>query len=388
MSDKKFNQITNMHDDDDDDGPSRRIRNDFNPDNHAMMETNVRSFANAMSGLQNSSMMQSAVQSKQGVALPVSSALSRYVWKLNDVPTLPDLLPLERSAVFVENVSTQEVARRISDTLHERSIEATYNDEKAKVKCVTEEGVEFRVRLYRGRGNFSHGIIAEVQRRFGASSNFQTEINAILDAVQGKKNIIGVSKSNIPMPPTVVSDDEDDYEPDDGTSAMRMVFTMLNAPSPDSTYLGLQTLMSLTDCNKIGKGTARNVSNKLMLVDSVVGGKVLGILLDKGDEETFKVRAMAMTILANSLNSMSVTLEPWIKEQIRPLLLDELKNADKHPRVAFQAARCVERLLTYDEQISDYQVALEDAQKTGASRHAGLERQAKKCLEKISGVRF
>merc|ERR1712003_544115 len=297
-------------------------------------------------------------------------------------------LPLERSAVFVENVTTQEVAKRISEILHERSIEATYNDEKAKVKCVTEEGVEFRVRLYRGRGNFARGIIAEVQRRFGASSNFQTEINAILDAVQGKKTIKAPAKSTISMLPAEISDEEDDYEPDDGSSAMRMVFTMLNAPSPDSTYLGLQTLMSLTNSNKIGIDTARKVSNKLMQIDSVVGGKVLGILLDNREEETFKIRAMAMSILANALNNMTVGLEPWIKEQIRPLLLDELKHAEKHPRVAFQAARCVERLLKYNEQISDYQVALEEAQKTGASRHAALERQAKKCLDSISGYRY
>jgi len=145
--------------------------------------------------------------------------------------------------------------------------------------------------------------------------------------------------------------------------------------------------MSLTDRNKIGEDTARKVSNKLMQIDSVVGGKVLGILLENGEEETFKVRAMAMTILANALNSMTVDLDAWIKEQLRPLLLDELKNAEKHPRVAFQAARCVERLLKYKEQISDFQVALEVAQKTGASRHAGLERQVKKCLDIISGNR-
>lgn len=387
MADKEINPMNpNMIDDDDDDGPSRRIASNFNPSNLAMMEPNMPSFTNGPS-FGNNSMMQSAVQAKQAAALAVPPPSARYVWKLKEIPTLPDLLPLERSAVFVENVTTQEVAKRISEILHSRSIEATYNDEKAKVKCVTEDGVEFRVRLYRGRGNFSHGIIAEVQRRFGASSNFQCEINAILDAVQGKKTIKAPTKTSIPMPPAEISDEEDDYEPDDGSSAMRMVFTMLNAPSPDSTYLGLQTLMSLTDRNKIGEDTARKVSNKLMQIDSVVGGKVLGILLENGEEETFKVRAMAMTILANALNSMTVDLDAWIKEQLRPLLLDELKNAEKHPRVAFQAARCVERLLKYKEQISDFQVALEVAQKTGASRHAGLERQVKKCLDIISGNR-
>merc|ERR1711982_43520 len=97
---------------------------------------------------------------------------------------------------------------------------------------------------------------------------------------------------------------------------------------------GLQTLMSLTDSNKIGQETATKVSNKLMQIDSVVGGNVLGILIENKEEETFKVRAMAMTILANALKNMTVGLEQWIKEQIRPLLLDELKQSEKHPRVA------------------------------------------------------
>lgn len=367
----------NMIDDDDDDGPSRRIANNFNPSNLAMMNNTMPTFANHM---------QTAVAAKQAAALNPSTS-SRYVWALKEIPTLPDLLPLERSAVFVEHAGTQELAKRISEVLHERSIEATYNDDKAKVKCVTEEGVEFRIRLYRGRGNFGHGIIAEVQRRFGSSSNFQTEINAILDAVQGKKITKAPTKSKIPLPPAVIHDEDDDYQPDDGSSAMKMVFTMLNAPSPDSTYLGLQTLMSLTDSSKIGEVTARNVSNKLMKIDSIVGGKVLGILLDNSEEETFKVRTMALTILANALSSMSAPLAPWIKEQIRPLLLSELKQADKAPRNAFQAARCVERLITYNEQISDFQVALEDALKTGTSRHAGLERQAKKCLDNFGVYR-
>lgn len=292
----------------------------------------------------------------------------RFVWKLYEIPTLPDLLPLDRNAVFVEDVSAPDVAKRISDVLHERSIEASYNNEKAKVKCSTEDGVEFRVRLYRGRGKFSNGIIAEVQQRFGASINFQTDVDAILDAVQGEKVPKAPSGSRIPMPPPNIPDVLDDYEQDDGSSAMKMVSTMLKTPYPDSTYLGLQTLLSLTDVSKIGKTTARNVSNKLMQLDSAVGVRVLAILRNRSmEDEPFKLRSMAMTILENAMSSITIDLDSRMAEQIRPILHDEIKDADQNPRLALRASRCSSRLISFNEPKSDSQVSLGETKTIGAT---------------------
>lgn len=109
-----------------------------------------------------------------------------FLWTLSSVPTLPEFHSLERTAVFVPTTIPSDVSSRISVILRERSIEAQYDDAKAKVKCTTAEGVDFRIRLYRGRGRYSHGIIVEVQRRFGTSLVFHNDTISILDgAVDG-----------------------------------------------------------------------------------------------------------------------------------------------------------------------------------------------------------
>ena len=107
-------------------------------------------------------------------------------WYLSEAPILPEFHPLERSSVFVPHTRPSEVSSRVSDVLRERSIEATYDNAKAKARCVTADQVEFRVFLYRGQKKYSHGIIVEVQRRYGASTSFIGDVRAILDAAEGK----------------------------------------------------------------------------------------------------------------------------------------------------------------------------------------------------------
>lgn len=309
--------------------------------------------------------------------------IKRIVWKLSVVPELPEFHPLEQRAVFVPHADPSEISARISAILHERSIEAVYDDDKAKVKCVTEEGVDFRIRLYTGRGEYHHGIIVEVQRRFGFSNSFHNETQAILDAAVGKTPPPPVS-SSLPLPPPVVSDaEEDDYDPADGASALDMVAKMLNHPGYDSTYLGLQTLSSLTDSSKIGNTTARKVANALMQIDNQVGNKVLSIILDSKDDEMYKLRTLAMTILANVMHTVEFKIPQVVLDQIRPVLVRELKSANQNPRLAVQAARCVECLLPADEHGGDLYDALQVAEEAGMARHSGLQRQAQACLEKM-----
>jgi len=302
------------------------------------------------------------------------------VWRLKEVPELPQYHPLERTAVFVPNAEPSEVAIRISDVLRDRSIEASYDNEKAKVKCVTADGVDFRIRLYRGRGKFSHGIIVEVQRRFGASMNFHNDTMGILNAAEGK----------VPPPPSLessniimVSDVEDDYQPD-GSSSLDMVAKMFQHAGYDSHYLGFQTLIPLTDGDKMGKATAKSVSAELLRPGNEVGTKVLALVMAKRDEEDmFKLRSMAMTVFANAVASVKGNIDASLREEVRPVLIEELFNADKNPRSAQMAAKCVEHLLQGDHVAAEFHDALDKAREVGAARHAGLEKQAKRCLDKI-----
>lgn len=318
---------------------------------------------------------------RDGTLTPPSA--SKGIWKIKSVPTLPEYHPLERTAVFVPNASSSDVSMRISDVLRERSIESFYEDEKAKAKCLTTEGVDFRVRLYRGRGRFDHGIIVEVQRRFGASNTFYKDTMAILDAAQGK----------VPPPPSqsgstlpLVSDVEDDFEPVDGSSSLLMVSKMLSHPGYDSHYLALQTLSSLTDASKMGAATARTVSTDLLRLDTdnEVGTKVLSLIIDKqGDDDTFKLRCIAVQVIANAFQSVNGKIPSMLKDQLRSVLIKELRQAEKNPRIAVQAARILEFFVPEDTG-SDLHNALETALEVGASRYASLERQAQVCLDKLA----
>lgn len=309
------------------------------------------------------------------------------VWSVSSdqICELPELYQLDRSAVFVPDESPAEITARISGELRDRSIEAEFDKEYAKATCTTTEGVEFRIKLYRGRGKFSNGTIVEVQRRFGTAANFHADATAILDRARGKqiaKATLRSAKDVLPL----VADQEDDYQPD-GSSSLKMVAKMLNQPGYDSHFLALQTLASLTDVQKMGTTTVKSVAKELIKDNNEVGSKVLSMILDtKGEDETFKLRTLAMTILANTLQSVSKEDIPQIlQEQLKPILLRELRSAEKNQRTAVQAAKCVEAILMVDSSsFADYDEALQIAMEVGRSRHLALERQVHKCFNKVA----
>lgn len=316
---------------------------------------------------------------------PSTKALAparKPLWDIRDVPTLPEFHPLERTAVFVASAQAQGVAERITAVLRERSIEATYDNAKAKARCVTAEGVDFRIRMYRGRGKFSHGIIVEVQRRFGSSINFHSDTMAILDAAEGKMPSVPPTSDALPL----VSDSEDDFEP--RSSSLTMVSKLLKHPGYDAHYLALQTLSSLTDPAKVGRGTALKVSKALLESEGEIGNKLTDIVCDsKHEDETFGLRLMAMSILANAFQATLGRVPLGLREQLRPTLLDELRKAKSNPRMALMAAKCVEQLIPGDHNINELHEVLEEALEVGRSRHLALMRQAELCIEKIVSTR-
>ena len=246
-----------------------------------------------------------------------------FLWTLSSVPTLPEFHSLERTAVFVPTTIPSDVSSRISVILRERSIEAQYDDAKAKVKCTTAEGVDFRIRLYRGRGRYSHGIIVEVQRRFGTSLVFHNDTISILDGAVGKvvspppalnpppppsssspllssshtveppspclmrssNNLPKVSDEDIDDADADANDNDNDdlgsshssspYTVPSADSSLAMVAKMMHLEGFDSQYLGLQTLSPLVDSEKLSLSTARAVATKLLQPENEVGVKVV-----------------------------------------------------------------------------------------------------------------
>jgi hypothetical protein len=316
-------------------------------------------------------------QPQKLVSIPASRAM---VWNLVSVPQLPEFHPLEHTAVFVDHAKPSDISKRISEVLRCRSIEACFEENKAKVKCLTPDGVDFRIRLYRGRKTYSTGIIVEVQRRFGTSPTFYQDTMAILDAVQ--------NKTTSPPPPSFgvssipeVSDSEDDYQVD-GAAMLAFVKKLLDA-GLDSQYLAFQTLSSATDAAKMGIKTSRTVSRELLRPGNAVGATLLDHLMTDKTADMYHLQTMAMTILANAVVAVKGDIQASLHEQIRPILLQTLYRADTKAHMAQLSCLILEHILRNDHDLGEFHVALEKAYEAGMAHHAGLERQAKRCLEKL-----
>eukprot|EP00980_Cylindrotheca_fusiformis_P004460 scaffold953_cov141-Cylindrotheca_fusiformis.AAC.4 len=308
----------------------------------------------------------------------------KAVWGLSSVPTLPEFHPLERTAVFVANAAPEALASRIASVLRELSIEASYDNAKAKVRCVSQEGVDFRIRLYRGRGEFRYGIIVEVQRRFGGGLNFHNETKAILDAAEGRRpSLLTTTVSSRALPE--VSDDEEDYvPPPSGASSLLMVSKMLQIPGFDGQYLGLQTLSTLVDAEKMSSQTARKVGAELLKVDSEVGRKVFSYIINRrlDDESYLELRALALSALANAMRATNMVPE-FLRAQLRSVLLEDIKNAEKHPRIACYALSAMEYFIRGDKDAMELNDVFSFALATGEARHNQLMHQAQRCIAAI-----
>lgn len=117
------------------------------------------------------------------------SQMSSSMWNVNDhtLKPKPDFYPLEQTATFVPHSKPSIVASRVAKYLLDRNISVTFNEMKAKAKCVSKDNVEFNVRLFKGKNQFDHGVIVEVQRRQGFSVFYHRDAVAILDAAEGKE---------------------------------------------------------------------------------------------------------------------------------------------------------------------------------------------------------
>jgi len=138
----------------------------------------------------------------------------------------------------------------------------------------------------------------------------------------------------------------------------------------------------------MGASTSRKVSKELLQCDNEVGGKVLALVLDKKEEDdVFKARVVALTVLANAIEAVGGNIEDELREQLRPALLGELSKdqIESNPRAAQMACRCLEHLIQGDHNASGLYEGLESALEVGTARHAGLQRQAQRCLDKING---
>jgi len=336
---------------------------------------------------------------KASPALKVTSA----AWKIpqGSIKPVPDFYPLEQSSVFVEGSTPSEIAVRISDCLRRRSIAASYGEVKAKAKCKTMDGVEFRVRMYSGRAEYSHGVIVEVQRRNGWSAMYQQDVFAILEAAEGVKG----ESFDMSIPPIddLMSDSFDDpfdYPEADTSGAESMPLSLIQSRNFDTKMAGMEILGAVTDVEKVGLKKARKNASKIFHESNEINLRNMMVGLIEGgecrDDESIDsmLHDLALKVLSNCLEllakernfGVSVQEESWLINELLPIVMGELRVAKDTPNEAFLAAKCLKSLLSSNPKVNalvsnnDMLPVLSKAMDIGSSTHYGLQHEASQCV--------
>lgn len=352
---------------------------------------------------------------------------SNSSWCVRTAPTLPSFYPLEKSAVFIPQASPSVLSSRISSVLKDRSIIATYDNKNAKVDCISTTNVEFRIRLYRGRGEYKHGIIVEVQRRLGFNLSYMHDVYAILDAAEGKLQDYGEgNKSGAFQYPSNYSDvggdsdsdeDSDALENTGGLTSLRVISDILVCPPPqedggddqevkvEARDFALSSLASLTSTASMGH-SASKFSNEL-LADEAYGDLREAVFSNVGPSRATSSHAQdpqdslahntpqrsslkCLEVLSNVTSSLKkdssllVNLLSQNDDEILLKLIVNIENAKINPRSADLS--CVVLKNVKGVVLSPYNkgmltTALTEARLYGEECYLDLEIHAQQCLD-------
>lgn len=175
-------------------------------------------------------------------------------WKVSEsmVKPVSDGYDLSRSSRFIVGSNVETVAARLSNAFKKLSFIVTYDQNKAKAKCITRDFVKLHVCLHRGKGAYSHGIIVETVRRCGPRMDFLRESNILLDSAEGLKNVSNEILSGPHMRQPVHSlkclrdaQELSDYPLSRETEALDRVERLLKDEREDAQVLGMEKLCSL-----------------------------------------------------------------------------------------------------------------------------------------------
>mmetsp|Transcript_7529 Transcript_7529/g.8201 ORF Transcript_7529/g.8201 Transcript_7529/m.8201 type:complete len:430 (+) Transcript_7529:80-1369(+) len=329
-------------------------------------------------------------------------------WKVDNLEQVPEDFPLERTSREIE-ADGSEVASRISDALRMLSIEAEYDDEKAKAKCRTDDFVSFRIRLFAAT-EAGQPVVVEVQRRSGSAASFMRSCRAILNAAEGKE----AETSKMKGPPSFkkpigqmkclegIAGVQKEQE---SKAAFEKAVELLRSQELDINVLGMEDLILLTDIDKTSVATARYVSKNIVTEEDYVREVVTrelernvfpgsDLVSDKMEE---KMQMLALKLLTNafdvtvkdgSLKNATASQE-WYSECVIPRLMTQLKTANDSPNAACMAACAMKSLLTCSQDALNHvdelggAQAFVEARTVGEKVHEKLATEAGECINII-----
>mmetsp|Transcript_55256 Transcript_55256/g.81964 ORF Transcript_55256/g.81964 Transcript_55256/m.81964 type:complete len:473 (+) Transcript_55256:159-1577(+) len=189
-------------------------------------------------------------------------------WSVSDATLKPIPIfypPLEvQKSVFVGDASPSIVCARISDFFRMKSIIAQYDNQEATAKALTPDNMSFQVNLFCGSGDYSHGVIVEIQQLRGGACPmvfYRDYCRPILRSAQGHAALpSSQSKDSSCSPPLTrtarstagegekgcVAMDVSDLE-DATILALEIAAGLLKKDRMDANKLGMESLKLLTD---------------------------------------------------------------------------------------------------------------------------------------------
>jgi len=332
---------------------------------------------------------------------------SRSNWNVSDaISPKPDFYELEQTATFVPNTKASIVASRISDCFRLLSFHCEFDDMKAKLDASTEDSAQFKVQLFAGKGDYSHGTILEMQKQRGTPRNYHEIISSVFSAAQGKQ-IPKIFEPNV----DAINFGEFGIDVNDAEALRQSIRTikicadMIREGNASGVVLGFERLSTLVDSTKLGSATALRNSEILLQSDrgefirATIASLIANTYLPKGlddvsEYETNRLRKLAYCILSNTLTVLfdtgrlfDIVLQKWFFEDLIGFLVKDIMNADEYPHEAYMASKCLVSLVKVHKGAMDKahdlgaNVALSFAQAVGKNCHKRLSDQTTVALE-------
>jgi len=290
------------------------------------------------------------------------------------------------------------IAHRISECNRIRSVEAEYDNDTAFANCMASNNTYFRIRLY--QGDTHRSIIVDMRRMSGCSLIFQKEYRAIMNAAKFGEIAPREVLENFKISPSDMQYRNNEFIPlQDGI--LEQTFLSLKnrllSDCHDLRMLALEDVASFTNPTYSSDDTALNVCKVIMEPKSNIREYMASIISEKEVSllDGKYMRTLAISIMTNVLSTLSkekiLTIfiqDKWYTTTLMPSLIDQIKNAAKHPCNSSLAAKCLSALFANSAEACsqaerDTLVVLEAAKRVGKSSYANLEKEAQIAIEEM-----
>jgi hypothetical protein len=301
-----------------------------------------------------------------------STPVSSQAWNVDEqLPALQADYVLERTNVYVNNSTSQEVADRISKSLKTESISSRVSEEKKNsLEAESSQGLKFVVSLFADDAS----VVVEVQRLEGCSFEFRQACKAVCRSAKGQA--AGPPKKSFGIP-SCVPRETAEQQAKRFRSGLEAALSLIKSDRLDSQLMGFESMEKLS--------ASPNTASSLL------EGDCLDILMERCDEvestsdieeqHSRLMRRRVFTILANGLSACkNIPLELACESFVRKLLLC-LSNSQEEPHEACQAARCLQALSSSD---ASMQALLNELNATSVlssaegCNHLALEQESRK----------